>query len=239
MVMVVFQMFYLQIDFMNSKEETVLLIKKHLNLEERRFNIFINKIDENEICYIRVFEEAKYILSLTIIKKDFLRGCGGWLYLSKVEDLLQPLLIKYNFLNSFELDERTLIRPIIHNEQSVKILNQAQETQLNTEEDIEKVAGMMWQYIEAVFIPFWEKYSDLQVVNDEIIDRIPDNQITDYLPSYASFKKMIIMKLCKNTNYEEYKSWLYNGLKKRYEEGRNENYYLLLLDLIEILKLLN
>ncbi len=63
--------------------------------------------------------------------------------------------------------------------------------------------------IKEYHFPFFERVSSLQVVNDEIIDKVPQMEIANYIPGqYMNIKKLIIMKLCNNPKYEEFKDWL-------------------------------
>ena len=71
-----------------------------------------------------------------------------------------------------------------------------------------KVSSLLLEYIEKVYEPLWEKYSSLHFINDEIINKIPQMELPDYLSGHMSLRKLIIMKLCSNPNYENYRDWL-------------------------------
>jgi hypothetical protein len=45
------------------------------------------------------------------------------------------------------------------------------------------------------------------VINDEIINKIPHMEVSNYI-SDAPWIKLIIMKLCNNPGYGEYTNWL-------------------------------
>jgi len=64
--------------------------------------------------------------------------------------------------------------------------------------------------IKTYHLPFFDRVSSLQVVNDEIIDKVPQMELGNYIPSqYMNLKKLIIMKLCNNLKYDEFKKWLH------------------------------
>ena len=97
---------------------------------------------------------------------------------------------------------------------------------------------MVYEYLTEVYQPFWEKYSNLQVFNDEVIDKIDQFKLSNYIPFDSAWKKMIIMKLCKNSNYQKYIEWLESVWKKKSEteDLKQNNQYLMYLELKEILE---
>jgi len=220
---------------MKTIAEASALFQRFLMSENKQFSFLKELSDENQSFFIKDMISSNYIFFFSIMIKKNLYTAGGWLELKQIEEILQPLLIKYGFQKKILVGERTIIQPIVSNQESDEKYQEAINIQLISESEIKKSASLIWQYIDGVFIPFWEKYSDLQTVNNEIIDKIPDNQITDYIPRYASFKKMIIMKLCNNQKYNDYHDWLYQGLKKRNNEGKNQDYYQLMVELSDLL----
>jgi hypothetical protein len=71
------------------------------------------------------------------------------------------------------------------------------------EDRLIEAALFLRNYILQYTIPFFDKVTSLQVVNDEIIDKVPQNEVANYIPgSFMSSKKQIIMKLCNNPKYE-------------------------------------
>ena len=87
--------------------------------------------------------------------------------------------------------------------------------------NIPVIASLVNEYLSLCYEPFWEQYSDLQVVNDEIINKIENNKMTEYIPgSLMTWKKLAIMKVCKNPNYQVYVEWLDSVWAKK---GLNED----------------
>jgi hypothetical protein len=86
-------------------------------------------------------------------------------------------------------------------------------------ENVKEIATEIYNCIIENHSPFFEKASNLQVVNDEIIDKIPHMELHKYIPGqYMNMKKLIIMKLCDNPNYDEFKQWLLETYQKMVEK---------------------
>ena len=85
---------------------------------------------------------------------------------------------------------------------------------------------------------FFERVSSLQVVNDEIIDKVPKEEYGNYITGrFMNVKVLIIMKLCANPRYEEYKNWAIGAYKKGVESNpdRYKEDYKIVLATIEYL----
>lgn len=77
------------------------------------------------------------------------------------------------------------------------------------EENFDLAAQRFRAHIDRHVLPFFERVNTLQIVNDEIIDRIPHSELLDYLPGKRMpWIKLIVMKLCRNPKYGEYMNWL-------------------------------
>jgi len=94
------------------------------------------------------------------------------------------------------------------------------------------------EIIERYALPFFEQYTTLQQVNDNLINTIPQMKLGRIIPGKMSLKKLIIMSLCNNPNYDEYKSWYFNIVKSDYESGDPESQFLYpkLVELISYLE---
>ncbi|WP_406843887.1 hypothetical protein [Flavobacterium soyae] len=113
---------------------------------------------------------------------------------------------------------------------------------LSTNKEIlDKLCKHYSNVIKQYFIPFWKKYSNIQYINDEIIDKVDQMDLTDYLGvGLVQFKKLIIMRICKNQRYDSYKEWLLNIYRTKEDEMKNDSEwnakYNLFKELIEILE---
>lgn len=71
------------------------------------------------------------------------------------------------------------------------------------------------RYIAEFVYPFFSSVNSIQVINDEIINKVPHMEVSNYLDSgNAPWLKLIIMKLCENPGYEDYKKWLEETLAR-------------------------
>jgi hypothetical protein len=133
-----------------------------------------------------------------------------------VEDLLNTLIAKHiNPIGDFSTKFSTTIDFNKHTVSDFEIIwdsfKQFDDYDLSTNKEmLEKFCGHYVKIIREYFIPFWEKYSDIQYINDEIINKVNEEDLNNYLPGMGNFKKLIIMKICYNANYNEYKKYLIN-----------------------------
>lgn len=95
------------------------------------------------------------------------------------------------------------------------------------EDNFNSLMKLVVANIKTYHFPFFERVSSLQVVNDEIINKVPQMELGNFIPGqYMNPKKLIIMKLCNNPKYGEFKNWLVEVFEKviktepdRYLEG--------------------
>jgi len=82
-------------------------------------------------------------------------------------------------------------------------------------DNLRKTSEIIFEYLKTYHLPFFERVSSLQVVNDEIIDKVPKEEYGNYIPGrFMNAKVLIIMKLCKNTRYSEYRDWALGAYSK-------------------------
>lgn len=168
---------------------------------------------------------------------------GGFqctLQLKQIECILLPLMAKY--LNHAPELQTTIWFNNFTDSKCDEVWNSFKkywDIDLVTNSDI--LDALCDHYIEVIgkhFIPFWEKYSNLQYINDEIIDKVTDNQIHHYLSGMTPFKKLIIMRICKNKDYEIFKEEIlergFNAIKE--DSFRYTPYQNVLIDTIEIIE---
>lgn len=163
------------------------------------------------------------------------QGVGFWITCNEIENLLRE------FYSKFQL-EPDRIRPMTISSSKLLSNNSIFPAEVDllfdSYDNIEKVALTVKSRIIENFKPLWEKYADLQVINDEIIDKTPQMELHKYVIGDLPLKKLIIMKMCKNQNYTEYKNWLIGNYTTAYEQGieQAEKEYFMLKDLIEYIE---
>ena len=93
-------------------------------------------------------------------------------------------------------------------------------------------------HIKKIDLPFFNKYPTLETINQEIINKVPEEDYFEWFPGELNFKVLIIMKLCNNLKYDAFKNWVLNAYKKGvdidYERYKNDFKNLnTLLDLLD------
>ncbi|AWK05285.1 hypothetical protein HYN56_13990 [Flavobacterium crocinum] len=170
-------------------------------------------------------------------------GFHCWVGVNFVENLLMELISKHDLhLNQLHptiwFNEFTIpnFSPIWDSFKQFKDYDLA-----TNKEILDKLCDHYKEIINQHFIPFWGKYSNIQYINDEIINKVDQMKLGDYFGvGDLHFKKLIIMRICKNQNYESYKEWLLNTYAKEEKEMKNSkewnSEYNLFKELIEILE---
>jgi len=173
-------------------------------------------------------------------KKITSRGYQCTLELTQIEEILIPLENKYLASNPSIINRRTISFNNFTDSKKNEVWNSFKKyADVDLATNPEVLDALCDHYIEVIgkhFIPFWEKYSDLQYINDEIIDKAPD--IYNYLDGMYGFKKLIIMRICKNKNYEQHKAHLINLKEKALEKDREGNaaYWNLFAEMVQIIE---
>ena len=207
-----------------------------LNLERLGFEKCTDYEHYGQV-YKMKYNDATVYVDFMLLKGKF-HGISAHLCFEIIENLSKKLIEKFNINLNQGIDIRMTITPtkLIPNIESAFKKNQKAQKNYLKPENIQEIANLAYEYLIEIYQPYWEKYSSLQVVNDEIIDGIHDDKITDYLPIFASFKKLMIMKMCNNSKYNEYIDWIYNALKERNEHGKSIEYYQAIVELKDILE---
>jgi|GEM_PF-2600456 len=161
-----------------------------------------------------------------------------------VENLLNSLIIKHiNLLSDFSTKFSATVdfnKYTVSNFETIwDSFKQFDNYDLSSNKEmLEKLCVHYVEIIKEYFIPFWEKYSNIQHINDEIINKVEEEDLNNYLPGMGNFKKLIIMKICCNANYGEYKKYLMNLVENAVSQDKEKygSYANLFNELIEILE---
>jgi len=103
------------------------------------------------------------------------------------------------------------------------------------EKDVFK--NSLLQHVDEYILPFFERIPSLQAVNDEILNKVQEDEYANYIPGQTNFKVLIVMKLCGNPKYEGFKNWALEAYKKGAEmnPGRYGSDYKTLQSLVKYL----
>ncbi len=71
--------------------------------------------------------------------------------------------------------------------------------------DIGVYITAIMEHIKKIDFPFFAQYPTLETINQEIINKVPENDYFEWFPGAALNKIIIIMKICNNPKYEAYK----------------------------------
>jgi hypothetical protein len=126
---------------------------------------------------------------------------GGYVENEHVNKIYMPLCEKYH------LDKIK----IILNNRIVRKTTDTREFRINNEQDLDEIVSIWKKDIFDIILPFFEEWSDLKRINDEVINKINDwNELSKYIPGNTPFFKGIIMRLCNNPNYNYFfNNWLH------------------------------
>lgn len=205
--------------------------KRKIDLESIRF---IEVQEESEFLYVKTQNNISVFIICTFFRNKF-QSAGFWITCNEIENLLRELYLKFQL-------EPDRIRPMTISSSKLlpntAIFPAEVDLLFDSNDNIEKVALTVKSRIIEIFKPLWEKYADLQTINDELINKIPQRDISDYIIGETPLKKLIIMKICKNPNYNDFKNWLLGIRESNYNGGitNADKEYFMLKDLIEYIE---
>lgn len=103
---------------------------------------------------------------------------------------------------------------------------------INNESDFIGLVPVWKKDIEDKVLPFFDQWSDLKKINDEIIEKIPEPELPNYITGETGLKRMIIMKLCNNPNYQQYISeWEFGLVLAKDKNQKYQAFYDLFIEL--------
>ncbi|WP_405399959.1 hypothetical protein [Maribacter sp. Asnod2-G09] len=88
-----------------------------------------------------------------------------------------------------------------------KIFKELGALPLQTPFDIQKFENKIINHVDSYILPFFQKFSNIQDVNDKILNLLPIEEYANYIPGQTNFKVLIIMKLCNSSKYIDFKEW--------------------------------
>ena len=88
---------------------------------------------------------------------------------------------------------------------------------IDTEQKSAEVCNLFDRFYNEYFIPFYEKWKDLNVLYEYIKDKT-EEELWDILGQFAPMKKAVILKLCNDTNYQEFMDSYFQKQKEYFDE---------------------
>ena len=88
---------------------------------------------------------------------------------------------------------------------------------IDTEQKTAEVCNLFDRFYNEYFIPFYEKWKDLNVLYEYIKDKT-DEELWDILGQFAPMKKAVILKLCNDSNYQEFMDSYFQKQKEYFDE---------------------
>lgn len=76
--------------------------------------------------------------------------------------------------------------------------------------------------IDRFVLPFFEKFSVLRAVNDQLVNTIPWEDLSSRIAGQTPLKRMIIMKVCGNPEYQDFADMFEGRVQSAVEGGMTE-----------------
>jgi len=110
---------------------------------------------------------------------------------------------------------------------------------IDTEQKSAEVCNLFDRFYNEYFIPFYEKWKDLSVLYEYIKDKTEREELSEILGQFWQFKKAAILRLCNDSNYQEFMDSYFQKQKEYFDEDPedidNIRYYNASKELKEIL----
>ena len=144
------------------------------------------------------------------ISTIYFQGFDIYIVYIELESIVMNILSKYDLIGkdyniidrpSFNLNEKTLK----YNLEKIK------------EENIDKIADEFITFYKQDALPFFEKWKDLSVLYEYIKDKT-EEELWDILGQFAPMKKAVILKLCNDSNYQEFMDGYFQKQKEYFDE---------------------
>lgn len=167
-------------------------------------------------------------------EKNLFWGFSIYINFLSIENILVPILAKNNLVgrksspkdiyNSFFVDSDFKIPTI--------------KKEIKSDNDIKQIEDDFYLFFNTDALPFFEKWKDLNVLYEYIKDKT-EEELWDILGQFAPMKKAVILKLCNDSNYQEFMDSYFQKQKEYFDEDPedidNIRYYNASKELKEIL----
>ena len=191
------------------------ILEKNRNFNEQNSILIETSSDDFRLGthLVRKSKENLYVIYYYMennISTIYFQGFDIYIVYIELESIVMNILSKYDLIGkdyniidrpSFNLNEKTLK----YNLEKIK------------EENIEKIANEFITFYKQKALPFFEKWKDLNVLYEYIKDKT-EEELWDILGQFAPMKKAVILKLCNDSNYQEFMDSYFQKQKEYFDE---------------------
>ena len=189
----------------------------HNFLTNEGFILTKTKELNNNVFNYRKEQDASIFRIGFIIKeedgKNLFWGFSIYINFLSIENILVPILAKNNLVgresspkdiyNSFFIDSDFKIPTI--------------KKEIKSDKDIKQIEDDFYLFFNTDALPFFEKWKDLNVLYEYIKDKT-EEELSDILGQFAPMKKAVILKLCNDSNYQEFMDSYFQKQKEYFDE---------------------
>ena len=200
---------------MNHIDYNNLILEKNRNFNEQNSILIETSSDDFRLGthLVRKSKENLYVIYYYMennISTIYFQGFDIYIVYIELESIVMNILSKYDLIGkdyniidrpSFNLNEKTLK----YNLEKIK------------EENIDKIADEFITFYKQDALPFFEKWKDLSVLYEYIKDKT-EEELWDILGQFAPMKKAVILKLCNDSNYQEFMDSYFQKQKEYFDE---------------------
>ena len=191
------------------------ILEKNRNFNEQNSILIETSSDDFRLGthLVRKSKENLYVIYYYMennISTIYFQGFDIYIVYIELESIVMNILSKYDLIGkdyniidrpSFNLNEKTLK----YNLEKIK------------EENIDKIADEFITFYKQDALPFFEKWKDLNVLYEYIKDKT-EEELWDILGQFAPIKKAVILKLCNDSNYQEFMDSHFQKQKEYFDE---------------------
>ena len=200
---------------MNHIDYNNLILEKNRNFNEQNSILIETSSDDFRLGthLVRKSKENLYVIYYYMennFSTIYFQGFDIYIVYIELESIVMNILSKYDLIGkdyniidrpSFNLNEKTLK----YNLEKIK------------EENIDKIADEFITFYKQNALPFFEKWKDLNVLYEYIKDKT-EEELWDILGQFAPMKKAVILKLCNDSNYQEFMDSYFQKQKEYFDE---------------------
>ena len=172
----------------------------------------------NNVSNYRKEQDASIFRIGFIIKeedeKNLFWGFSIYINFLSIENILVPILAKNNLVgresspkdiyNSFFVDSDFKIPTI--------------KKEIKSDNDIKQIEDDFYLFFNTNALPFFEKWKDLSVLYEYIKDKTEREELSEILGQFWQFKKAAILRLCNDSNYQEFMDSYFQKQKEYFDE---------------------